>query len=84
MASPDHTIAPAGCGRRDKRPTVPAGRRTARARANPDNPATNPATNPGGAQNALAGQAICYKLSVKTPSCGREFAFFREKQTRKQ
>ena len=35
-------------------------------------------------RNASLRRAICYKLSVKTPSWGREFAVFREKQTRKQ
>lgn len=71
MASPDHTIAPCGAGKRPRR-----GKNTHTGEA--------PLGNPGGAQNAPAGRAICYKLSVKTPLWEKEFAFFCEKQTRKQ
>ena len=59
---------PGGAEKRPRRGGTPAPGKRCR-------PGSAPA-NPGGAQNAPAGRAICYKLSVKTPSWGKEFAVF--------
>ena len=42
-----------------------------------------PAT-PCGAQNALGGRAICYKLSAKTPLAREGLALFHAKETQKR